>query len=179
MGALRNAGIGTEWYAMRVEAGTEDAVCSFVRRAMADATIDGECVIPKCLIPQSKTREAGSLQELLPGCVLVGTNDIDDLTVELKRSSALRRISGKRVALVPLSDDIAEWVNSCVHVDDCTFGMSEGYDEHGKVTVTSGPLKGREAMIRKTNHRKKLAYIRIPLFGEMVEAEMGLRLVRK
>ena len=167
------------WFAMRVQEGTEAEVCAFMRAAIADAGIEAVCVVPHSLITRPGTCEAGSLHELLPGCVLVATDDMEQMRAALVRTSALRRLSGRRVAFVPLADDVAEWVESCAQVDGCTFGMSEGYDEQGKVVVVSGPLKGRESMIRKTNHRKKLAYIRIPLFGEMVDAELGLRLVRK
>lgn len=167
------------WFALRVQEGAELAVCAAIRRAIERLDMHAECVVPRYLITKPDAPEVSSLHELLPGCVLVAADDIEQLNSELKRTSALRRISGRRIAFVPLADEVAEWIESCAQIDGCTFGMSEGYDEHGKVTVVSGPLKGREDMIRKTNHRKKLAYIRIPLFGEMVEAELGLRLVRK
>ncbi len=40
--------------------------------------------------------------------------------------------------------------------------------EDGKLVIVEGPLKGREDWVRKVNHRKRLAYLEMPMGGRTV-----------
>ena len=57
--------------------------------------------------------------------------------------------------------------------------MSEGIIEDDRVVVTSGPLKGHEAMIRKVDRHKRRAYLEVEMFGRKVETQVGLEIVAK
>ena len=49
----------------------------------------------------------------------------------------------------------------------------------GKLVIVEGPLKGREDWVRKVNHRKRLAYLEMPMEGRTVRAQAGLQIVNK
>lgn len=48
-----------------------------------------------------------------------------------------------------------------------------------KLVIVEGPLKGREDWVRKVNHRKRLAYLEMPMGGRTVRAQAGLQIVNK
>ena len=60
-----------------------------------------------------------------------------------------------------------------------TVEMSEGLIEGDKVTVTSGPLRGREAQISKIDRHKRLAWLDMRMFGSNKSIKVGLEIVSK
>lgn len=54
-----------------------------------------------------------------------------------------------------------------------------GYMEEGRLVIVEGPLKGGENWVRKVNHRKRLAYLEMPMGGRTVRAQAGLQMVSK
>ena len=57
--------------------------------------------------------------------------------------------------------------------------MSRVFIENDRVIITSGPLKGNEALIKKIDRHKRRAYLEIEMFGRKVEAQVGLEIVKK
>ena len=58
-------------------------------------------------------------------------------------------------------------------------GMSEGFIKNDKVVITSGPLVGREGLIRKIDRHKRKAFIEIEMFGRPQKVEMGVEILWK
>lgn len=48
-----------------------------------------------------------------------------------------------------------------------------------KVTITDGPLAGKEAMICKINRHKRTATLNVEMFGDKVGVTVGLEVVEK
>ncbi|MCD8120111.1 MAG: KOW motif-containing protein [Lachnospiraceae bacterium] len=57
--------------------------------------------------------------------------------------------------------------------------MSVGVMENDRVKIISGPMKGMEGCIRKVNRHKRLAKIEVNMFGGLMEATVGVEVVRK
>lgn len=57
--------------------------------------------------------------------------------------------------------------------------MSKGVIRNGRPVITSGPLKGREGLIRKIDRHKRIADIEIPLAGERRQVTVGLEIYEK
>ena len=57
--------------------------------------------------------------------------------------------------------------------------MSEGIIEGDRVIVTKGPLKGKEAMIRKIDRHKRKVWLEMKMFGKIQKVEAGLEIVAK
>ncbi|MCD8361556.1 MAG: hypothetical protein LUC98_01135 [Lachnospiraceae bacterium] len=47
------------------------------------------------------------------------------------------------------------------------------------MTITSGPLAGREGCIRKIDRHKRTAKIQVEMFGQVIDATVGVEIVRK
>ena len=59
------------------------------------------------------------------------------------------------------------------------IGMSKGMIKDGKTIVTSGPLKGRESLIRRIDRHKRTAEIEIPLVEDGTRVTVGLEIYEK
>jgi transcriptional antiterminator NusG len=57
--------------------------------------------------------------------------------------------------------------------------MSTGIIEGSKVIVESGPLKGREGLIKKIDRHKRKAYLELDMFGRSQRVEVGLEITMK
>lgn len=58
-------------------------------------------------------------------------------------------------------------------------GMSRGIIKDGTPVVTSGPLRGREELIRHIDRHKRTAEIRIPIDGQEKLVTVGLEIYQK
>ncbi len=58
-------------------------------------------------------------------------------------------------------------------------GISKGIIRNGRVIVTSGPLKGRESLIRKIDRHKRTAKIEIPFTDGQKQVTVGLEIYGK
>ena len=59
------------------------------------------------------------------------------------------------------------------------IGISKGIIKDGKSIITSGPLKGRECLIRRIDRHKRTAEIEIPLVDKSTRVTVGLEIYEK
>jgi transcriptional antiterminator NusG len=59
------------------------------------------------------------------------------------------------------------------------IGLSRGIIRNGSLIITSGPLKKREAMIRRIDRHKRTASIEIPFVGDRKQVTVGLEIYDK
>ena len=122
---------------------------------------------------------AGAALPAFPGYLICVTSQVDELADKLRRVRSLTKILGNDNAFIPLTEDERAWVQKVTQKDQRTVGESVGYMEDGKLVIVEGPLKGREDWVRKVNHRKRLAYLEMPMGGRTVRAQAGLQMVSK
>lgn len=63
--------------------------------------------------------------------------------------------------------------------NDSLIGISRGIIRNGSAVVTSGPLKGREYLIRKIDRHRRTAEIEIPFAGGQRQITVGLEIYEK
>jgi len=61
------------------------------------------------------------------------------------------------------------------HIIEASVGFVEG----DKVTITSGPLVGKESIIKSINKHKRIALMEISMMGRSVEVHIPLELIYK
>ncbi len=167
------------WYVVQVETGREDAVASDIAAAAPDA-------VDECFVPRFRTgRRSPDGQwkafdeRLLPGYVICSTARVADVADKLRKVKGLTRILGNGNAFIPLDEDERAWVQRSTGRGQRTIGESVGYMDDGKLVIVEGPLVGREDWVAKVSHRKRLAYLELPMGGRKVRAQAGLRMVSK
>ncbi len=174
-----------KWYAVQVETGREDLACELILRAARAAGLDD--AFEELFSPKRRTlsKVDGKLVEgfeaLLPGYVMAvcRPSDLDTVARALRCSLRFARLVSSGGQFASLSDQEVSWICSFTQKECRIVGMSEGFVEGGRVVVTSGPLVGREALIRKVNRRKRTAEVELSICGRRVTAKMGLNLARK
>ena len=162
-----------------------DAACALVLRAAeAEGLADAfdELFSPKRrTLSKVRGELVRGLEPLLPGYVIAVAcpDDLDAVASALRRSPRFARLVGQGGAFVPLSDQEVAWICAFTQRGSRTVEMSEGFVEGGRVVVTAGPLVGKEALVRKVNHRKRTAEVEFSICGRRVTAKVGLNLVKK
>ncbi|MDO4289597.1 MAG: antiterminator LoaP [Eggerthellaceae bacterium] len=165
------------WYVIQTVVGREDHVRKLVLRA---TDLDERaCFVP--MIRVGVKREGKWLpaeQPLMPGYLIAETAQPERLAQALRRIDGFARLVQKDDVFAPLSDIDVRWIDSQTQGGSSAVAMSEGYIEAGVLHVTSGPLVGREAHIKKVDHRKKAAYLEIEAFGRTITAQLGIKITR-
>ena len=167
------------WYVVQVETGREQAACSDIQQAAED-------VLDECFVSRFRTgvrQPDGTWQacdeRLFPGYLICATSQVEELSDKLRGLKSLTKILGNDNACIPLTDDERAWVQKATQKGQRTVGESTGYMDDGKLVIVEGPLAGRESWVRKVNHRKRLAYLEMPMGGRTVRAQAGLHMVSK
>lgn len=82
---------------------------------------------------------------------------------------------GKKIPLVPCEPPYMKELCQ----EDNLVAMSRGVIKNGNTVVTSGPLKGREGLIRRIDRHRRTAEIEIPFRDERVQITVGLEIYEK
>lgn len=189
---------GAPWYAVQVVAGREDHMRDLIVQAArleeraarerareAREGLEGLPVAEEVFVPKARVgvkREGKWLpgkEPLMPGYLVAVTRHPDALARALRRVSGLARVVRQDNVFVPFSDQGVRWLEDQTQRGRRAVPMSEGYVEDGRLHVTQGPLKGREAVIVKVDHRKKVAYLEVEAEGRRIKAQLGIRITRK
>ena len=175
------------WYAVQVETGREDASRDLIEQAARAADLEG--AFEELFVPKRRTlyKRSGELVEgeepLFPGYLIAVAKprDAEGVAAALRRAPRFARLLAYDGVFTPLAADEVAWICAFARREGPrrVVDMSEGHVEGGRVVVTSGPLVGREGLIRKIDRRKRTAYLRLRICGREVETKVGLSLVRK
>ena len=166
------------WYVMQVRTGGE-----FYMKQQCERLISPEAA-EKIFIPltERKIQRRGEWRlekfPLFPGYMFVITDQIDLFRMEMKRLFGFKRLLGADGEIISLTTAEVTFMD-CFGGKEQIVGMSEGFIENDKVVITSGPLVGREGLIRKIDRHKRKAFIEIEMFGRSQKVEMGVEILWK
>lgn len=166
------------WYVIQVKTGNEEEISTQCSRIVDPAVLE-KSFIPYC--EQMKKYHGEWHKEkkvLFPGYVFLVSGDKDRLFLELKKVTGLTKLLGTGQEVVPLTLPEIEFLQR-FGKEDQIVEMSRGIIENDRVIITSGPLKGNEALIKKIDRHKRRAYLEIEMFGRKVETQVGLEIVEK
>lgn len=161
------------WYVIRVDCGKEEEALFFIKKILDIDTL-GRVFIPK-VARRRKYRDGWHDKYLpfVPGYLFFETDEPTKLFFELKkvpkRTSLLR--SGEDILAV--RDDEEALIKSFFGKKE-TVEISIVHKEGDKVVVDSGPLAGREAIIKKIWSHKRTALISTDMFGRKMELKVGI-----
>lgn len=167
------------WYLIKCLEGTET---DYIEKCQ-ELVETGDLQEIVCFRYQRMMRYGGSWhlerKTLLPGYIfLFGTEKV--ILRRQKRAGAYRGRQGRgqadaEILLYPCEISYLKMLCS----DGDLIEMSRGIIKKGVLVVTEGPLKGREALIRKIDRHKRTAELCIPINGKDVEVTVGLEIYQK
>ncbi|MDO4590662.1 MAG: antiterminator LoaP [Slackia sp.] len=167
------------WYVIQVVGGKEDETLELLRR-IVDRSIVLEAFIPRRHVMHRRDGVWRTVDEILfPGYLFVVTHDPEGLVRQLRRVPRFTRLLGesnrKFVPLPAREVELLKEFGGPFHV----VGMSQGVIDGDCIRIEKGPLKGREAIIRKVDRHKRIAFVEMDVMGRRKTVKLGLEIVRK
>lgn len=166
------------WYVMQVRTGTEENIRVQCVRKIPPG------ILERCFIPyyeeKKRIRREWTVKKkvLFPGYVFVVTEDMDQLYQSLKSVAGLTKLIGTGREVVPLTEEEKQFMLD-LGGEEQVVPLSEGIIENSVTKIRSGPLKGKEGLIRKIDRHKRKAWLEVEMFGRKQEIEVGLEIVAK
>lgn len=171
------------WYALYVKTGEEETVKKYIARHLSKDI--KSCIVPKRMIPEKKHGEFFNVvRPLFPGYVLFQTQltaklyyairDVPKVIYvvfggEYKKDKSVSNFS-------PISQDEINWLLNLFSGEEI-LEYSDVVKLDTKVKVISGPLKDREAIIKKIDIRKHRAKIELNFLGDTRLLDVGINII--
>lgn len=167
------------WYVVHVPTGKEAYMASLIERMSPDGLVH-ECFTPRYATQVKRAGEWVNVEKvLLPGYVIVVTDNPEDLVRTLRVFPEFARLLTMGESFVPLTVEDRAWIDAFTHEGDRCIAMSEGVLEGDRVVVLRGPLKGNEAIIVSVNRHKSVAFVELDFCGRRVKTKVGLGIVSR
>lgn len=97
-----------------------------------------------------------------------------ELEQHLLRLPEFARVLTQGDDYVPLAKEEVEIIAGFTAKGERVVPMSHGIKDGDRVVITSGPLLGREGLIRSVDRRKSVAMVELSLCGRTLATRMGL-----
>lgn len=167
------------WYVIQVKSRQEKEIADKCRFLIPKDILQ-ECFIPEYIVKKKHQGEWKNVKDILfKGYVFLISEHIDELFNELKKVPDYTKIVGKKKEeIYPLKDGEVEFLKSFGR-DNHIVDMSVGFIEGDSIHITEGPMQGREGLITKIDRHKRIAYLSINIFNEMITAKVGLEIISK
>ncbi|SDD51794.1 transcriptional antiterminator NusG [Paenibacillus sp. CF095] len=188
-----------DWYVLFVETGKEDVVRSFISKNFDKAEI--RAIVPKRKLIERRLGQPYEVcKTMFPGYVLVNAQMNTKIYYELKRIPSCYRLLNRCHSSIHNNEQRSVICNPGETLETYTFSKIEEiemrlilqligeseiidcsalYIENAKVRVSSGPLKGKEGIIKKIDKRKRRARIALNFMGHEKLLDVGIILLEK
>ena len=166
------------WYVLQTMTGQEEELVHMIHRLLP-----GRCYTD-CFVPyyEEKKKYQGTWhidkRLLFPGYVFMVSGQLTQLYTGLRKIPGMTKLLGTGEEIVPLTEEEVALLKK-MGASEKTLALSQGIIENGVVTITEGPLEGREGCIRKIDRHKRKVWLEIKMFGRTIEMEAGLEIVKK
>ena len=166
------------WYVIQVATGKEEQILAMIKKYGVQRYLR-ECFSPRY---ERRRKHLGQWRQeeaiLFPGYIFVISDEVEELYQSLKHIPELTKILGVGEKWTPMTREDIEVVEM-LSGRERVVRFSEGYIVGSKVVVKKGPLQGMEGTIRRIDRHKRRAYLEIPMFGRVLNAQVGLEIVGK
>lgn len=165
------------WYVMQVYSGREEYAKELIEKYKCQKNMEA-CRIPLYV----RMRKQGNVwypetKVLFPGYLFVKTDRVVELYERLKAIPKMTRLLGTGKEIVPITAEEERFLVK-IGGDDLVVELSRGIIEQKQVKVMSGPLQNMEGSIRRIDRHKRLAWIKVEMFGREMEIPLGLEVMQ-
>lgn len=101
------------------------------------------------------------------------TDQLDELRLSLRKVPAMTKVVGFGDDIIPLTDEEVLFLEGFCgekQIAEVSHGVLEG----SKARILSGPLVGKEGLIKKIDYHKRRAYLEMDMFGRRQNIRLGL-----
>lgn len=171
------------WYVFYVQTGRERTACNFLNKLFD--TEESVAFVPQVELIFKKSRIVRKeLKPMFPGYVF--TDSILDERKFITQAYKYLRFSNfifellgrKNIDYMKLTDAEKNFLLGFCD-DDYVAEESRGFIVGDKIIVTSGPLEGRESIIKRIDRHKRRAEIEIAFLGDIRRVSVALEIISK
>lgn len=171
------------WFVFYVKTGKEQTTCDFLNKLINIE--ESVAFIPQVeMIFKSSKCTSKYLRPMFPGYVFIDSSINErvfvGLAYKVKRFSncILKLLGAEDINYMKLSNYEKKFLLGFLNKEFVTES-SKGFIVGDKVFVTSGPLQGRESVIKKINRHKRRAEIELMCLGDIRRISVALEIVSK
>lgn len=170
------------WYVIHVSTGSEYKMRELIVQQLEKTDLPYEdCFVPTIeYVQKVNERYITKEKPMFPGYLFLISEEayIKDIASCLKRVVGFTKILGEQQSFIPL---YPQEVDFLLGFSDSrhNVGMSSGFIENDRITVTHGPLIGKEGLIKKINRHKRIAEIELFFMGRSTRVQVPLEIVTK
>ncbi len=166
------------WYVIQVLTGHEFKMAEDIRRLLAEDIFD-KLFVPSWEKQQRKQGQTFSiLQPLFPGYFIIISDYIDEVAAALWKTAEFKRLLRVGDRITPMSVDEVERFLTLAD-ENFNISLSKGFIEGDAITITEGPLKGSEGLIKKIDRHKREAFVELPFLNSITRVRVPLEIVEK
>ena len=175
----------TKWYALWVTTGKEMETIQELNRKGAAC----QWIFP-VYVRKKKYRKAwhDEVKSMFPGYVFFTESGLSSLHVALANFSDFACVLTAEKKPIPLWPHEIEFIRQITNPEpndaepsitvlkvECSYGIIE----NDQIIITQGPLRNREAMIKKIDRHKRLATVELTMLGRPMTVNLSLEIVHK
>lgn len=166
------------WCVMQVPTGREQEL-----QKKCEEKLDSS-VLEKSFLPYyDEMRKVGGgwtivRKILFPGYVFMITERPKELLQELRKINGWKTLLKAGEDILYISKAEEEFLKE-FGSEDQVVHVSRGIIEGKRIIITEGPLKGHEANIRRIDRHKRLAFLELHLFSEVIHTRVALEIYEK
>ncbi len=173
----------SNWYVLYVKTGSEQTACDFLNKLFDKE--ESVAFIPQVeIIFNNSNTTSKFLKPMFPGYIFVDSILEERLFVILTykytrfSKCILKLLGSENINYMKLCDEEKNFLLGFFNVEYVTE-ESKGLIVGDKVIITSGPLQGRESVIKKIDRHKRCAEIELTCFGDIRRVRVALEIVSK
>lgn len=167
------------WYAVWVETGREETIKQYCKQYMDSSIYCDIFVLRFNRLKKFYGKWHKESKVMFPGYIFIDTETPELVYEAFKRIPAFVSLLGKdRESFTPIEKSKEALFRSMID-ETYEIAVSTGFIEGDKVTITEGPLAGKEAMIKRIDRHKRIAVLDVEMFGERIGVTVGLEVVEK
>ena len=168
------------WYVIWTTTGSELKLDLWIKEYVPNEYYD-DCFVP--LIDQNKKVNGvwkTVHKTLFPGYMFVNTDSekIEPFAERIKHSDQFAVVLSTDDRFTPVSNEEVFLIENAF-ANNGVLGSSIGIIEGDMVKILSGPLIGKEGLIKSINRHKRTAIIELNMFGRISTIKIGLEIISK
>lgn len=166
------------WYVIQVLSGKEFKTAEDIKWLL------DEKIYEKCFVPawEKQYRRQGKTffvkRPLFSGYLIIVSEHIEEVSAALWQTAEFKRLLKTGDVITSMSE---EEVSRFLSLADENFNisLSKGFIEGDTITITEGPLRGKEGMIKKIDRHKREAFVEVPFLSSSTRVRVPLEIVDK
>lgn len=166
------------WYVIWTKSGGEHQCLELCKQNL-DASSYTKIFVPTYITKVHFKKEWHDREKVLfPGYVFIDTDKIDEIYKQLKTVKVFTKLLTNAEEISPIYQEEQEYLQSLLN-NDKQIEYSEGFIYGEKVCITKGPLRNQAGAVYKVDRHRRVAYLKVNLFGRQTPVEVGFGAVKR